>query len=52
MADTEHRLLLWAAVATGGLAAATGVYWAAKRALDIYVPYQVRVAALPACSID
>eukprot|EP00878_Enallax_costatus_P009830 GHUV01010264.1.p1 GENE.GHUV01010264.1~~GHUV01010264.1.p1 ORF type:complete len:103 (+),score=3.82 GHUV01010264.1:209-517(+) len=40
MADKEHKLLLWAAVGAGGVAAATGAYWAAKKALDVYVPYQ------------
>jgi hypothetical protein len=39
----REKALAWAAAATGGALAAAGVYWAGKKALDYYVPYQVRV---------
>lgn len=42
MADSGHSIILWTAVGAGSVAAATGVYWVAKKALDTYVPYQVR----------
>lgn len=40
MADSGHSIILWTAVGAGSVAAATGVYWVAKKALDTYVPYQ------------
>ncbi|WIA32122.1 hypothetical protein OEZ86_002973 [Tetradesmus obliquus] len=36
----REKALAWAAAATGGALAAAGVYWAGKKALDYYVPYQ------------
>lgn len=39
MVDRE-KAVVWAATATGGIFAATAVYWALKKALDAYVPYQ------------
>jgi hypothetical protein len=39
----REKALAWAAAATGGALAAAGVYWAGKKALDYYVPYQVCV---------
>ncbi|KAF6254698.1 CTP-phosphoethanolamine cytidylyltransferase [Scenedesmus sp. NREL 46B-D3] len=36
----REKALAWAAAATGSALAAAGVYWAGKKALDYYVPYQ------------
>jgi hypothetical protein len=40
MADSE-KAVVWAATATGGILAATAIYWVLQKALDAYVPYQV-----------
>jgi len=44
MVDKEHAVV-WAATATGGILAATALYWVCKKALDAYVPYQVSCPA-------
>lgn len=41
MLTDREKTVAWAATATGGLVAATALYWALKKALDAYVPYQV-----------
>lgn len=35
------KAVVWAATATGGILAATAIYWVLQKALDAYVPYQV-----------
>lgn len=42
----REKALAWAAAATGGALAAAGVYWAGKKALDYYVPYQVCLSCM------
>lgn len=36
------KAVVWVATATGGILAATAIYWVLQKALDAYVPYQVR----------
>lgn len=46
MADRD-KAVVWAVTATGGILAASAVFWAVKRALDAYVPYQVSSRGVP-----
>lgn len=49
MASSEQRPVLWvAATACCGLTIGLTAWWAAKKALDTYVPYQVPRAKAPA----
>lgn len=44
--NNREQAVLWAASATGGILAAGAVFWVLRKALDEYVPYQVRTAAV------
>jgi hypothetical protein len=50
MVDRD-KAVVWAATATGGILAATAVYWALKKALDAYVPYQVGSQMQASCML-
>jgi hypothetical protein len=41
MLSDREKAVVWAVTATGGVLAASAVFWVVKRALDAYVPYQV-----------
>jgi hypothetical protein len=41
----RDQAVVWAASTTGGILAAAAVFWVLRKALDEYVPYQVRTAA-------
>ncbi len=41
-ADAARQRLVLACVAAGSLVAGAGLYWAARSALDYYIPYEAR----------
>lgn len=42
----RDKIIIWSGLATGAVIASATLYWAGKKLLDDYVPYEVRTELL------